>query len=61
MPETPCSSTWSADRKASRTLIWRSEIDEQAVVRDDDEGVDLGAQLGDAGLRRCRPGGVPRR
>ena len=27
MPDTPCSSTWSADLNASRTLMLRSEID----------------------------------
>ena len=55
MPETPCSSTWSACLKASSMLTLRSEIDQQLVVGDHDEGVDLLAQGRDALLRRGRP------
>ena len=50
MPWTPDSSTWSADLNASSTLTWRSRDGQQPVVGDDDEGVDLVAQLVDAGL-----------
>ncbi len=55
MPCTPDRSTWSAEWKASRTETDAVGDRQQAVVRDDDEGVDLGAELVDAGLRLHGP------
>ena len=52
MPGTPCSSTWSADLNASSIADAAVGDRQQPVVGDDDEGVDLVAQLVDAGLGR---------
>ena len=57
MPLTPCSRTWSAWRNASSIEMLRSDS-EQPVVRDDDEGVDLGAQRVDA-RSACTPRRLP--
>ena len=50
MPWTPESRTWSADLKASRTRDLAVRDGQQPVVGDDDEGVDLFAEFGDAVL-----------
>ena len=55
MPCTPESSTWSALRKASRHRDAAVADRQQPVVGDDDEGVDLLAQLRDAGLGLVGP------
>ena len=48
MPETPCSSTWSACLKASSIAHVAVADRQQPVVGDHDEGVDLVAELRDA-------------
>ena len=48
MPETPCSSTWSACLKASSMRHVAVGDRQQPVVGDHDEGVDLFAEAGDA-------------
>ncbi|CAM5450823.1 hypothetical protein SALBM217S_02641 [Streptomyces griseoloalbus] len=54
MPWTPESRTWSADLKASSTRDLAVRDGQQPVVGDDDEGVDLFAELRDAVLRPVR-------
>ena len=60
MPCTPWRSTSSATWKASTIVVVAREDGEQALVGDDDQGVDLLGERLDALLGLARRGGCPR-